>query len=97
MRGKAVVNISDGHDDDLIHEEEVTTSAQADLSPSAKLACQRESPLSCPNQELVEQIDVVRRARELDLTWQSALSYARAIAVGPLKHRCVYHANVSSL
>ena len=71
--------------DNSTGEEEITTSAQADLSATAKFACQRESPLVCPNQELIEQIDVIRRARELDINWQSALSYARAIAVGFLQ------------
>lgn len=81
------MEISDDHHDTSFHEEEITTSAQADLSHSAKLACQRNSPLVCPNQELVEQISVLERARELDLDWQSALSYTRAIAVGPSEHR----------
>ena len=75
----------DSSNDVSTHVEGAITSAQADLDPRAKLACQRESPLTCPNQELVEQIDVLKRARELDLNWQSALSYARAIAVSPLK------------
>lgn len=65
--------------------EEVTTSAQADLSPDAKFACQRESPLICPNQELIEQIEVIRHSRELDERWQNATAYGRAIAVGSLK------------
>ena len=78
--------ISDDHHDASFHEEEMTTSAQADLSHSAKSACQRNSPLVCPNQELVEQISVLKSARELDLNWQSALSYSRAIAVGSFEH-----------
>lgn len=65
------------------------TSFQADLSATARFACQRESPLVCPNQELVEQLDVIRRTRELDVDWRSALSYARAIAVGPLLQFCI--------
>lgn len=88
--------ISDNRGDDSVDEEEVVTSAQADLSPNAKFACQRESPLVCPNQELIEQIDVIRRARELDMNWQSALSYARAIAVRSLKHFRMQNANQSS-
>jgi len=84
------------HGDDLADKEEVTTSAQADLSPDAKYTCQRESPLVCQNQELVEQIDVIRRAREFDTKWQNALSYGRAIAVGSLKRHFMRCANVSS-
>ena len=76
---------SSDHGDGPVDDEEVTTSAQADLSQTARLACLRESPLICPNQELVEQIDVIRRARELDADWRGVLSYARAIAVGLLK------------
>jgi DNA polymerase IV len=76
---------SGGHGNTAVDGEGVTTSAQADLSPAAKLACQRESPLVCPNQELVEQIDVLKRARELDVDRRGTLSYARAIAVGSLK------------
>jgi len=84
------------HGDDLADKEEVTTSAQADLSPDAKYTCQRESPLVCQNQELVEQIDVIRRAREFDTKWQNALSYGRAIAVGSLKRHFVRCANANS-
>ena len=76
--------------------EELATSAQGDLSPAAKFACQRESPLVCPNQELVEQLDVIKRARELDVDWRGALSYARAIAVGCLQQFCVQYTNPSS-
>ena len=70
------------HGDSSVDGGEITTSAQSDLSPTATLACQRESPLVCLNQELVEQIEVIRRARELDTDWRGALGYARAIAVG---------------
>ena len=79
------VTSSSDHGDGSLDGEGVTTSAQADLSQTARLACQRESPLICPNQELVEQIDVIKRARELDTDWRGVLSYARAIAVGFLK------------
>ena len=92
------MDITGDRDDGSIYAKEVATSAQAELSHRAKLACQRESPLICPNQELVEQIDVLRCARELDMDWRSALSYARAIAVRSLKHCAyMYHAKPSSL
>jgi DNA polymerase mu len=98
LRGKTPYDVetSDGRDGVSVHDEEVSTSVQADLSPSAKLACQRESPLVCANQELVEQIDVLKRARELDLNWQSALSYSRAIAVRSFEHRHPCRANLRS-
>jgi DNA polymerase IV len=91
-----VAESSGDHSHDSADGEELATSAQADLSATAKFVCQRELPLVCPNQELVEQIDVIRRARELDMNWQSALSYARAIAVGSLQQCCVRCANLSS-
>ena len=87
---------SGDHADDSADEEEVTTSTQADLSATAKFTCQRESPLVCLNQELVEQIDVIRRARELDMNWQSALSYGRAIAVGSLRKPRMQYTNLNS-
>ena len=87
---------SGDHSDDSADGEEVTTSAQADLSATAKFACQRESPLVCLNQELVGRIDVIRRARELDMNWQSALSYGRAIAVGSLRKPRMQYTNLNS-
>lgn len=92
------VGISNDRGDDSTRDGwEITTSAQVDLRPNAKFACQRNSPLVCPNQELVKQIDVIKRARELDMDWQGALSYARAIAVGSPELHHVYQANTSSL
>ena len=51
------------------------------LSHTAKLACCRASPLVCPNQALVEELDVIRRMRWLEGEEVNALSYSRTIAV----------------
>lgn len=50
------------------------------LRPSAQYCVQRASPLICPNQGLVEALDVIRHSRELEGEARSALSYSRAIA-----------------
>jgi DNA polymerase IV len=51
------------------------------LRPDAQLACQRAFPLVCPNQGLVEALDVIRRSRSLEGEARSELSYMRAIGV----------------
>jgi hypothetical protein len=51
------------------------------LSHTSKFACSRASPLLCPNQALVTELDVLRRSRELEGEDIRALSYARAVAV----------------
>jgi DNA polymerase mu len=51
------------------------------LSYKARFCCARASPLVCPNQELAEQFDAVRRSRALEGEDISALTYARAVAV----------------
>jgi DNA polymerase mu len=51
------------------------------LSHKARFCCARASPLVCPNQELAEQFDIVRRSRALESEDISALTYARAVAV----------------
>lgn len=43
-------------------------------------ACQRHSPLVCPNQDLIGELLVIKRAREVDGDMRSMLSYARAIS-----------------
>jgi DNA polymerase IV len=50
------------------------------LSYKAKLACCRASPLVCPNQGLLAELDIIRRSRWMDGEDVSALSYARSIA-----------------
>jgi DNA polymerase IV len=48
---------------------------------TSSYACQRHSPLVCPNQELIGELLVIKRAREVDGDMRSMLSYARAISV----------------
>jgi hypothetical protein len=41
----------------------------------------RRTPLTCPNQDFISQLAVIKRARWLDGEERSELSYARSIAV----------------
>lgn len=47
----------------------------------ARYACLRAAPLVCPNQGLVEELNVLLRDRELEGLEKNALAYQRAIAV----------------
>ncbi|KAF9501386.1 Nucleotidyltransferase [Pleurotus eryngii] len=63
-----------------------TSQPEAEVAPSslsykARYACQRASPLVCANQSLAEEIDILRRARELEGEAMSALAYERTVAV----------------
>jgi len=51
------------------------------LDPRAYLSCLRASPLVCVNQQLCEELDVMRQMREADGEDMSALSYRRAVSV----------------
>ncbi|KAG2159155.1 uncharacterized protein EDB93DRAFT_1237870 [Suillus bovinus] len=51
------------------------------LSYNAKYSCLRPSPLVCPNQSLVEEIDVIRQSRNVEGEERSILSYSRAISI----------------
>ncbi|KAI0785852.1 Nucleotidyltransferase [Abortiporus biennis] len=51
------------------------------LSYKAKYACQRASPLTCLNQGLALELDIIKRSRALEGEDRSALSYSRAISV----------------
>lgn len=51
------------------------------LNHASRYACQRASPLVCPNQELVREFDIMYRSRAMDGEERSALSYERAISV----------------
>ncbi|CCM02941.1 uncharacterized protein FIBRA_05056 [Fibroporia radiculosa] len=53
----------------------------AKLNYASRYACQRASPLECPNPGLVKELDVLRRSRALEGEERSALSYARAISI----------------
>ncbi|KAJ7496908.1 DNA polymerase mu [Mycena latifolia] len=47
----------------------------------SRYACLRKCPMVCPNQELVQQLGIIRRSRELEGQDISALSYERTISV----------------
>jgi hypothetical protein len=51
------------------------------LSYMSRFAVQRASPLVCPNQAMLVQLDVIRNARALDGDERSSMSYSRSIAV----------------
>lgn len=50
-------------------------------SDNSRFACQRLSPLVCPNQALLQEIGVIKWSRHLEGNSRSALSYSRAISV----------------
>lgn len=50
------------------------------LDYTSRYACQRASPLVCPNQSLAVELDIIKRSRALEGEDRSALSYSRAIA-----------------
>ncbi|KAI8978206.1 Nucleotidyltransferase [Trametes punicea] len=51
------------------------------LSYTSRYACQRASPLVCPNQDLVRELDPIRQSRALEGEERSALSYQRALSI----------------
>ncbi|KAH8103597.1 Nucleotidyltransferase [Cristinia sonorae] len=51
------------------------------LTYKSRYACQRASPLTCPNQKLAVELDIIKRSRALEGEDRSALSYSRAISV----------------
>jgi len=51
------------------------------LDHISRYACSRASPLLCPNQGLVAQLETIHRSREVEGEDRNALSYERAIAV----------------
>ncbi|KAL1936931.1 hypothetical protein VTO73DRAFT_3904 [Trametes versicolor] len=51
------------------------------LNYTSLYACQRASPLVCPNQDLARELDIIRQSRALEGEDRSALSYQRAISV----------------
>jgi DNA polymerase mu len=58
-----------------------STSEKVKLNYTSRYACTRASPLVCPNQSLITQLEVLRLFRELEGKDINALAYARAIAV----------------
>ncbi|KAI6009829.1 hypothetical protein EDC04DRAFT_2771985, partial [Pisolithus marmoratus] len=53
----------------------------AALDYTSRYSCQRGSPLTCPNQGLVRELDIIRQCRFVEGEERSILSYARAIAL----------------
>ncbi|KAI0628369.1 Nucleotidyltransferase [Trametes polyzona] len=51
------------------------------LNYMSRYACQRASPLICPNQDLARELEIIRQSRALEGEERSALSYQRAISV----------------
>ncbi|OCH93467.1 Nucleotidyltransferase [Obba rivulosa] len=51
------------------------------LDYKSRFACQRASPLVCPNQALAEELNIICKSRALEGEARSALSYERAISV----------------
>ncbi|KAI0764354.1 Nucleotidyltransferase [Trametes elegans] len=51
------------------------------LDYTSRYACHRASPLVCPNQDLVRELDIIRQSRVLEGEDRSALSYQRALSV----------------
>ncbi len=50
------------------------------LSYTSRYACQRAHPLTCPNQKLALELDIIKKGRALEGEDRSALSYSRAIS-----------------
>ncbi|KAG6335491.1 hypothetical protein ID866_3598 [Astraeus odoratus] len=61
-------------------EEAINPQDAATLDYASRYSCKRASPLVCPNQDLVQELDIIRRCRNLEGEERSMLSYARAIA-----------------
>lgn len=59
----------------------------------SRFACERYSPLICPNQDLVKELHIIKLAREMESEERSALSYSRAISVS-VYFNCVVKTNV---
>ncbi|KAF8435028.1 DNA polymerase mu [Boletus edulis BED1] len=60
----------------------------AAMNHFSQFCCLRASQLICPNQALVEELDIIRRARFFEGEERSMLSYARAIATIKAYPRC---------
>ena len=65
----------------VIETEESRLPSSSKLSHTAHYAVERASPLICPNQDMVKELAIIRRSRELEGEERSALSYQRAIGV----------------
>lgn len=65
-------------------DEPIDIAEAVSLSHKARYSCLRSSPLVCPNQSLVNEIDIIRCSRHLEGEERSMLSYSRAISVSLL-------------
>lgn len=68
------------------------TSDKVKANYAARFACTRASPLICPNQDLVAELAVLQKSRDLEGKSINALSYERAIAV-----RLAIHVNMTRM
>lgn len=60
---------------------DTSTNEKIKLNYMSPYACARASPLVCPNQKLVTELEILRLSRELESKDINALAYTRAIAV----------------
>ncbi|KAH9915905.1 Nucleotidyltransferase [Fomitopsis serialis] len=65
----------------LLHPDPSIPTPLDKLNYASRYACRRASPLTCPNQELVRELDIVHRSRAMESEERNALSYQRAISV----------------
>ena len=72
----------------------ISAHSVAELSWKNRFSTHRLSPLTCPNQDLISELGIVRRKRELEDEAWSASAYQLAIAVGFLA-LCSRHAPVA--
>jgi hypothetical protein len=72
----------------LSDSEDMDEGIEYDAGKMPRWSVMRKAPLSCPNDELVAQLAVIKRERWLKGEERNALSYGRAIAVSvcPVKH-----------
>ncbi|EGO26473.1 hypothetical protein SERLADRAFT_447668 [Serpula lacrymans var. lacrymans S7.9] len=64
------------------------------LTHTSRYCCCRASPLVCPNQGLIKQLDKIKEARNLEGEERSMLSYARAISVIKAFPHVITHSNL---
>lgn len=69
------------HETYIIETEQSMLPTSSNLSHIAHYAVERASPLVCLNQDLVKELSIIRKSRELEGEDRSALSYQRAIGV----------------
>ncbi|KAG1824339.1 uncharacterized protein BJ212DRAFT_1423397 [Suillus subaureus] len=79
-------------------QDELIDAAEVELlSHNAKYSCLRPSPLVCPNQSLVKEIDIIRRGRNIEGEERSMVSYSRAISVIKAYPRVITEHNIQDI